>query len=172
MPHLVVCSLTHLHATARSHGAREMITLLSPENQFERPPSIEPDRHLVLNMNDISVQIDGMRSPQERHITRLIDFAASWDRSSPLLIHCWMGISRSTAAAYIAAMALNPSLNEDSLAQELRRQSPSATPNRLLVALADEVLNREGRMVAAIERIGRGAEASIGTPFVLPLEVD
>lgn len=171
MPHLVVCSLSHLHATAQAHNVREMITLLSSENQLERPPSVDPERHLFLNMNDISMQIDGMRSPEERHITRLIDFAASWDRSSPLLIHCWMGISRSTAAAYITAMALDPSLDEDLFASELRRQSPSATPNRRLIALADDVLKRDGRMVSAIEGIGRGAEASIGTPFVLPLEI-
>lgn len=171
MPHLVVCSLHHLHATAQAHGAREMITLLSSQNDVQRPASIRSDRHLVLNMNDISVQIDSMQAPEEHHIGRLIDFARTWDRSIPLLIHCWMGISRSTAAAYITALALNPSLEEDRFAGELRRRSPSATPNRRMIALADTVLQREGRMVSAIERIGRGAEASIGTPFVLPLEI-
>jgi predicted protein tyrosine phosphatase len=171
MPHLVVCSLSHLHATAKTHGAREMITLLSSENQVERPPSIDPNRHLYLNMNDISVKIEGMRRPDETHITRLIEFARSWDRSAPLLIHCWMGISRSTAAAYITASALNPSLEETSLATELRLRSPSATPNARMIALADEVLNRNGRMIAAVEKIGRGAEAAQGTPFILPLEI-
>ena len=46
----------------------------------------------------------------------------------------------------------------------------SATPNRRLVALADEVLGRNGRMVAAVEAIGRGAEAFEGTPFELRID--
>lgn len=172
MPHLVVCSLHHLHATAQAHGAREMITLLSSQNDFQRPESIRSDKHLFLDMNDIGVQIDNLQAPEVQHVNSLIGFAQSWDRSVPLLIHCWMGISRSTAAAYITALALNPSLDEDRFARELRRKSPSATPNRRMIALADVVLERDGRMVSAIERIGRGAEASMGTPFVLPLELD
>ncbi len=171
MPYLVVCSLSHLHATVQEHDIGEMVTLLASDGQFERPAAVDPERHLFLNMNDISVQIDGMRSPEEGHIARLIDFAGSWDRSRPLLIHCWMGVSRSTAAAYITALALDPSLDEDSLAAELRRRSPSATPNPRLIALADDFLGRGGRMITAIDGIGRGAETSIGSPFVLPLGV-
>ena len=84
-------------------------------------------------------------------------------------MHCWAGISRSTAAAYILAIAINPDLDKEALAQELRRRAPSATPNPLLVSMADEKLGRGGRMVAAIARIGRGADAFSGTPFILPL---
>jgi predicted protein tyrosine phosphatase len=49
----------------------------------------------------------------------------------------------------------------------LRRASPSATPNRLLVSHADAILKRDGRMVAAVNAIGRGAEAFEGEPFTL-----
>ncbi|MDB5574144.1 MAG: hypothetical protein JWR79_1301, partial [Tardiphaga sp.] len=37
------------------------------------------------------------------------------------------------------------------------------------VAIADDVLARDGRMIAAIARIGRGAEAFAGTPYVMPV---
>jgi len=147
-----------------------MITLLSPQTPFDRPPSVDPARHLVLDMNDISARLEGMTAPEESHIVRLLDFAAGWDRSRPLLIHCWMGISRSTAAAYITALGLNPSRDEEEMALELRRRAPSATPNARMVALADRVLDRQGRMIAAVSRIGRGADAAHGTPFVLPLD--
>ena len=42
-------------------------------------------------------------------------------------------------------------LNEDAL----RKASPTATPNQHLVALADDILGRNGRMVDAIRAIGR-----------------
>ena len=170
MPHLVVCSLSRLAQTARAFDAREMITLLSSDNEVVRPEGILPDRHLFLDMNDISTVTAGLRAPEEHHIGHLIDFASSWDRSAPLLVHCWMGISRSTAAAYIIASALNPETDETDLAMELRRRSASATPNARMVALADAHLQRNGRMISAINDIGRGAEAYEGTPFVLPLE--
>jgi hypothetical protein len=47
--------------------------------------------------------------------------------------------------------------------------SPTATPNRRLVALADRRLGREGRMAAAIAAIGRGADCFEGAPFALEL---
>ncbi|MCP4316830.1 MAG: tyrosine protein phosphatase [Hyphomicrobiales bacterium] len=170
MPHLVVCSLSRLAETARAQNAEEMITLLSSQDDVELPSGIRRDRHLFLDMNDISIAVEGLRAPEEQHIERLIDFAQDWDRSAPLLIHCWMGISRSTAAAYIIASALNPGAEEMGLALELRRRSRSATPNARMIRLADGLLARKGRMIAAIDHIGRGADAYEGTPFVLPLE--
>ena len=78
-------------------------------------------------------------------------------------------ISRSTAAAYIVAAALAPREDEEALAGRLRAASATATPNARLVALADAELGRNGRMIRAIERIGRGEDAFEGTPFFLPL---
>ncbi|MFZ0528573.1 MAG: protein tyrosine phosphatase, partial [Xanthobacteraceae bacterium] len=56
------------------------------------------------------------------------------------------------------------------IAQALRRASPTATPNRRIVSIADRLLGRDGRMIAAIETIGRGALAAEATPFRLDLE--
>jgi predicted protein tyrosine phosphatase len=52
----------------------------------------------------------------------------------------------------------------------LRRASATATPNARIVALGDRMLGRNGRMVAAIDSIGRGAFAFEGDPFRLELE--
>jgi predicted protein tyrosine phosphatase len=56
------------------------------------------------------------------------------------------------------------------IARELRRVSPTATPNNRIVSIADRVLGRSGRMIAAIESIGRGAMAYEADPFRLALE--
>ena len=90
-------------------------------------------------------------------------------RNDPLVIHCHAGVSRSTAAAFIIACALAPSRPENEIADTIRRASHTATPNRRMVAIADAMLKRDGRMVAAIERIGRGSECYEGVPFVLEL---
>ena len=134
-----------------------------------RPAAISEANHLWLSMHDIANVQEGMTSPGEEHVHSLLDFAGKWDRARPLVINCYAGISRSTASAYIIAAALAPSRDEFELASALRRLSPSASPNIRLIGFADEVLGRRGRMVEAINGIGRGAEAFEGVPFALEI---
>ena len=111
-----------------------------------------------------------MSCPPRSTSTRLINFVRAWDRANPLVVHCYAGISRSTAGAFVAACALNPHRDELAIARELRRASPTATPNPRIVAIADRMLGRDGRMSAAIDPIGRGMMASEALPFRLDLE--
>ena len=164
-----VCPLSRLDETLWSSGATRLVTLLTAGTLFERPAAIVPDDHLCLWLNDIAQEQEGLVAPAALHVERLIEFAHDWDRTHALVVHCYAGVSRSTAAAYIIAAALSPSRNEQELTQSLRRLSPSATPNPRLVGHADTILGRQGRMVAAIAAIGRGADAYEGAPFVLPL---
>ena len=63
-----------------------------------------------------------------------------------------------------------PKRDEAELARTLRALSPSATPNPRLIAVADALLDRNGRMIEAIQSIGRGADAFEGTPFELDID--
>ena len=165
-----VCSLAQLADTAELSGASHMITVINAGTPVERPAQIAPDRHLFLGFNDIVAPIEGMTPPGAEHVEAMIAFAEAWHREAPLLIHCWAGISRSTAAAFIAICALNPRRDEAELAASLRAAAPSATPNARLVDLADDLLGRGGRMGRAVRDIGRGAFAAQGDPFALTLE--
>ncbi|WNJ89090.1 protein tyrosine phosphatase [Bosea sp. 685] len=169
MPTLHVSSLSRLHETVATVRASHVVTLININTVVERPAGIAPERHLFLGMSDIVAPMDGHIVPAEAHAERFLGFVSEWDRAAPLVIHCWAGISRSTAAAFIAACALGPGRNEEEIATALRAASPSATPNARLVAIADGMLRRDGRMSAAIERIGRGEDAFEGTPFQLAL---
>jgi predicted protein tyrosine phosphatase len=165
-----VCSLSHLHATVVATDARHLVTLLKDTDLVARPASIPPRNHLILGMDDISEPLDGYVAPGDVHIAKLIAFGRGWDRAKPLVVHCYAGISRSTAGAFVIACALNPGRNEAAIAQTLRRASATATPNIRIVTLADRALGRAGRMVAAIETIGRGTMAEEAHPFRLELE--
>jgi predicted protein tyrosine phosphatase len=166
---IFVSPLSLVETTIEDAQVSHLVTLINGETLVPTPPSITPDRHLRLDMNDICEPITGLVLPCEEHVADLVQFALDWDRRAPLLIHCWAGISRSTAAAFIAACALGPGRDEEEIATVLRAASPSATPNARLVAIADGMLGRHGRMSAAIERIGRGEDAFEGTPFQLAL---
>jgi predicted protein tyrosine phosphatase len=165
-----VCSLARLHGTVEATGALHVVTLLKDTDLVQRPRTIPESNHLVLGVDDISVPMDGYVIPCDEHVRSLIDFVCGWDRRRPMVVHCYAGISRSTAGAYVAACALNPRREEWAIAHALRRASPTATPNARIVALADRLLGRDGRMVAAIDAIGRGALAYEGVPFRLDLD--
>jgi predicted protein tyrosine phosphatase len=169
MPRLHVCSLALIAETVDKTGARSLVTLLSPGTAVERPNAIHAERHLHLAVSDIVEPIEGHVLPDATHLDELLRFVRDWDRSEPLLIHCFAGVSRSTAAAYIAACALAPERDELAIARALRAASPTASPNTHLVALADKALGRNGRMNRAIAEIGRGEECYEGEPFTLEL---
>jgi len=165
-----VCSLAKVDETVARTGAERLLSLLAAGTEVVRPGSIIPENHLHLVMHDIAVAQEGMTMPGEEHVRNLLGFARQWDRVKPMVVHCYAGISRSTASAYIIAAALAPKRDEVELAQTLRALSPSATPNPRLIAVADALLERNGRMVEAIEAIGRGADAFEGTPFALRID--
>jgi len=170
MTAIVISPLARIAEMAVRHGASEMISLMAKEQTFHRPAVIRAERHLLLGMNDISFAGTGdLVAPQETHVRDIIDFARSWDRTSPLLIHCWMGVSRSPAAALIAALAVHPEEDDLALARRLRAASPYATPNARLIMIGDQMLDRKGQLVDAVKAIGRGADADGNAPFVLPL---
>src|SRR3954469_25061365 len=165
-----VCSLSRLHQTVLDTGARHVVTLLKDTDLVQRPECILQDNHLILGMDDITEQLDGYVVPCDEHVTELLTFVRSWDRANPMVVHCFAGISRSTAGAYVAACVLNPGRSELAIAQAIRDASPPATPNARFVALADRALGRGGRMTAAIDKIGRGVMAYEADPFRLDLD--
>lgn len=93
--------------------------------------------------------------PSAKHMDELLVFLSLSSRKAPILIHCCAGISRSTAAAFITACLHNPQADELEIAIELRRASPLARPNGMLIKLADAAMSRNGRMCQAIEETGR-----------------
>jgi predicted protein tyrosine phosphatase len=160
-----VCSLARLHATVDKTGARHIVTLLRLTDRVERPAHIAPENHLVLSVDDISNPMEGYTCPGDEHVARLIEFVGGWDRAAPMVVHCFAGISRSTAGAFVAACVLNPERDETEIAQSIRRASRTAQPNARIVSIADRLLARNGRMMRAVEAIGPGEAAMEGRPF-------
>jgi predicted protein tyrosine phosphatase len=113
--------------------------------------------------------------PSDEHARELVSFVEQWRRERPLLVHCRAGVGRSTAAAFIAACVMNPTINEYVIARALRHASPLARPSETLVGVADRVLDRRGRMLRAIEDTGRGLpwiDVDENVPFELASDFD
>jgi predicted protein tyrosine phosphatase len=166
---ILVTPLSAVENTIRTYRPSHLVTLLSPEHMIETPMGVDPARHLRLSVNDVAEAWFAEAPPAAHHVDALIAFGREWDADAPMLVHCWAGISRSTAAAYILLCdRLGPG-HEEKIARALRKIAPHAFPNPLLVSLADEALAREGRMIEAVRAIGRGEIVAEGCCVELPL---
>jgi len=170
MPAIYVCSLAKLEATVTRSKASHIATLITDGSVVPRPKGVRAEDHLILSFHDIPTPMDGMTPPGEAHIDQFLGFVKDWNRAAPLVVHCWAGVSRSTAGAMIALCTLRRDLDEDDIAGRIRASSPEATPNSRMIAIADKQLERDGRLVRAAERIGRGRDAFEGSVFSLTVD--
>jgi len=167
---IIVSSLSRMRQVAATRRPERVVSLLDPGTPFPHDHGVA--EHLRLEVDDITEDREGWQAPGAQHVDQLIAFVEAWRRETgPILIHCYAGISRSTASAFITACVHNPQADETAIAWTLRRASSIAWPNRRIVALADASLGRRGRMLAAIDAIGPGhAWEQVGEnePFEFP----
>jgi predicted protein tyrosine phosphatase len=166
---LIVCPLSQVETVIAARAPSHLITLLDPASLIDTPRGLRPERHLRLGVNDVCEAMEGRIVPDEALVRRIVAFGADWDEVQPMLIHCWAGISRSTATAFVLACERNPAVPELEIARALRAASVHAQPNRRIVTLADDMLGRGGRMVDAVDAIGPGVVVEEGRPFDLPV---
>jgi predicted protein tyrosine phosphatase len=165
-----VCSLAALPEIVRMTGASHVLTVMGNVDQVLRPASVLPDNHLKVSVDDITEPMEGYTTPSDIHVEQVLNFVRRWERTAPMVIHCYAGVSRSTASAFAAACMLNPHRDEMEIARRIRAASPIASPNRLIVSLADKALGRNGRMIRALEEIGPATMMVEGKPFLVELD--
>jgi len=169
MSSLFVTPLSALDAAIRDKRPSHVVSLLSPEHMIETPAGFAAERHLRLGVNDIIDPSMGDAPPAKEHVKRLLEFARSWSGAEPMVGHCWAGISRSWAAAFIVLSDRMGRGSEFHIARAIRTRAPHAWPNALLVQHADDLLGRQGRMVDAIKSIGAGDIVTEGRVVELPV---
>jgi predicted protein tyrosine phosphatase len=170
MPRLLVIPLSALEESIATHRPSHLVSLLSPAHMIETPHGFPPARHLRLGINDVADPAAGDDPPSPKHVDALLAFSRDWDARAPLMVHCWAGISRSMASAFIVLCdRLGPG-REIEIARAIRHRAPHAAPNTLLVAHADVMLGRGGAMIGAVNAMGPARMVEEGVLTDLPLE--
>lgn len=168
-----VCGLAGLAAHSAALRPAGVVSLVTAFEQPPTPRGVAREAHLRLEIDDIEAPIPGFNMPDRAHVAALVAFLEAWRPERPLIIHCAAGVSRSTAAALVA-LCLHAEeherRDERSLARRLRQAAPHAAPNRQIIAVADRLLGREGRLVAAVEALPPPALVLEGPLVRLPLD--
>jgi len=84
-------------------------------------------------------------------VERLLAFGEtlSKDGANHVLVHCFMGVSRSTAAAAILLAQNNPG-REAEVFDAIHEVRPRSWPNRVMIRYADDLLGRDGALCSAM----------------------
>ena len=170
MSRFIICPLIALDQVVAQHKPSHLVTLITAGTDVSTPSTIAKDNHLFLNFNDIDAPRPGLVPMGESQMAALIAFFKDWDQKAPMAIHCFAGVSRSTAASMIGLATLRPERSASEIAAELRFRSPSATPNKRMLELADKRLKRHDSLFEAGLHIGRGADCFQGNIFAMPLQ--
>lgn len=166
---IIISSLADMPKIVKRARPSHMISLLDPASMVDTPSGLRPERHLKVGVNDIWEPAEGLIHPTADVVEQILRFGRTWEPLDPMLVHCWAGISRSSATGFILACERSPDTSERTIAEHLRRASAAAMPNPLMVELADDMLSRGGRMVDAVRAIGPGTMVFPNPHYELPV---
>jgi predicted protein tyrosine phosphatase len=144
----------------KRRGFAGVITVEDPNAQARHQLRFHSEphpAHLILCFEDLDAERDGIRTPLASDVAKALDFAQTV--GGPLLIHCFAGVSRSTAIALSIIASRLPAGAERQALDALLAIAPHAVPNLLVVQHADDLLCRSGVLTRTV-RDWDGARAS------------
>jgi predicted protein tyrosine phosphatase len=152
-PDFAICGLDELIGH-QGRGVTHILSILDPE--WPDPAAFQafdPHFRAILRFHDAIEPDPDVLLPQKGDVEAILTFGRDAADAGGLLIHCHAGISRSTAATLMILAQAHPDEREDGLADRLLQTRPQAWPNSRMIEFADELLDRRGRLVAAIAGI-------------------
>ena len=150
MRKIIICGLADIENAVETYKPDMMLTIINKNFSPETPQGLNPSRHLKMLIDDISEPRDGFRLPGKEDVQKLLDFTSDWDQSKPIIIHCHMGISRSTATSLGLICKLDPD-NLDLHVEKLMKIAPHASPNKLMTKYVDEILGLENKLLKTLD---------------------
>ena len=186
-----VCGIEEL-PVFDAEGVTHVLSLLDPDLPELEAFARYPQHHrTILRFHDIIGPRPGWVMPEIRDVEAILHFGERagfqvTESEHHLLVHCHMGISRSTAAMLTLMVQAHPERAEDELFADLRAMRPQAWPNSRMIGFADDLLGLQGRLLAALRRhyaiqlrakpefqrwmaeIGRQVELDMADPSGLP----
>ncbi len=149
---LTICGIDELPHHAET-GISHVLTIIDPEwPDPEHFSAFKPHQRTIWRFHDIVNTHEGQQHPAEHHVRTILEYGTALQDEpvAHLLIHCHMGISRSTATAVILMAQANPGREAEAFTH-LEAIRPYSWPNSRMIAMADTMLDRKGALVAAMK---------------------
>jgi predicted protein tyrosine phosphatase len=157
---LTICGLDELGQHSE-RAVTHVLSIVDPDcPDPEAFAAYEAHHRTILRFHDVIEPFDGFILPEIGHVEAILAFGESLGRGAAqrkeaghLLVHCHMGISRSTAAMAMLLAQTYPDQDEDAIFDRLVNIRPQAWPNSRMIGFADRLLSRKGRLNGALARL-------------------
>lgn len=153
---LTVCGVSELPSHSAA-GVTHVLSILDPGTPTPLAlDDLGPHHRVELRFDDVVKHFEGYQAPVERDVAAVLRFGEHLAADRPkadrhhVLVHCWMGISRSTASAAILLAQHAPGHERDCFAS-LYEVRPRCWPNSRMIGFADQLMGRKGALVEAYE---------------------
>ena len=153
---LTICGLEELDSH-RDRAVTHILSIIDPDcpdpDAFQ---AYDSHHRTILRFHDIVEPFEGYVMPERGHVEAILGFGQSLiddagaRNEGHLLVHCHMGISRSTAAMAMLLAQTYPDQPEAEILDRLVAIRPQAWPNSRMIEFADDLLSRRGRLTAAL----------------------
>jgi predicted protein tyrosine phosphatase len=167
---ITICGIDELFGYADAN-VTHVLSILDPgEPEPEAFGSFGEHRRLELRFHDvIEESVPGYDPPQRHHIESLLAFGraivdSDTQETPHLLVHCHMGISRSTAAAMLLLAEAKPDRSPADIMAEIAHIRSKAWPNLRMIEIGDFLLKLDGALVKAARE--RHHELACALPHV------
>jgi predicted protein tyrosine phosphatase len=156
---ITVCGLEELAGHA-SRDVSHVLSILDPDmNEPEAFGAYGEHARLELKFHDIVEEMPGFEAPQPGHVVQILEFGRDILRDPEnlrhLLVHCHMGISRSTASMTLLLAEAQPHLRADEILAQVVHIREKAWPNFRILAFGETLLAREGEFTPAVGAVYR-----------------
>jgi predicted protein tyrosine phosphatase len=137
-----------------------VISIADPDDNhpvFTKSEVLSLDFHDISHENKSPYFLEHYTLPSREDVRKIFDFAkTNFDDASRILIHCYAGISRSSAASIISLCAHMPFRNAVDKIADLETMTYTGyletgylwfSPNMLMIQYADEMLGLNGELM-------------------------
>jgi len=153
---VLVCEKSKVHDTVKREGVTHLVSIVDPGDQLFLTPRLKEVNLLSLKFDDVLDEHE-LFAPTRKDVECILDFTKELPDDAVVLVHCFAGVSRSTAAA-AAIVAQNLLQNgftdvADRSVETVREVRPMLCPNPIISKFADELLGLNGQFFEACERV-------------------
>jgi predicted protein tyrosine phosphatase len=156
---ITICGIEELAGHAEGKVSH-VLSILDPDHlEPEAFGTYGEHAKLELRFHDVIEDSAGIEAPQPHHVEQVLTFGrdilSDTEALRHLLVHCHMGVSRSTAAMTLLLAQAQPSASARDVLHQVLAIREKAWPNLRILTFGEQLLGRRREFSEAVGEIYR-----------------
>lgn len=154
---ITVCGIEELPGHAK-RKISHVLSIVDPDHgSIDAFGDYGEHARMELRFHDIIEDVPGMEPPQPHHVEEVLAFGREVlndpEAAAHLLVHCHMGVSRSTASMSLILAQAQPDLDARQILHQVLAIRGKAWPNLRILGFGEDILGRKGEFTEAVPEL-------------------